>query len=63
MALHMKALLKRGPLVDQQALYKALTSGQIGAAGLDVCEVEPIATDDKLLSLSNCGELNVDYNV
>ena len=43
----------RGPVVDQKALYEALKSGQIFAAGLDVTEVEPIPMDDPLLTLEN----------
>ena len=43
----------RGPVVDQKALYEALESGQIFAAGLDVTEVEPIPMDDPLLTLDN----------
>ena len=43
----------RGPVVDQKALYEALKSGQIFAAGLDVTEVEPIPMDDPLLTLDN----------
>ena len=43
----------RGPVVDQGALYEALSDGQIFAAGIDVTEVEPIARDDPLLSLDN----------
>lgn len=44
----------RGPIVDQGALYDALKSGQIAAAGLDVTDPEPISPDDPLLSLDNC---------
>ncbi|GHH63610.1 D-glycerate dehydrogenase [Streptosporangium violaceochromogenes] len=44
----------RGPIVDQKALTRALQERQIFAAGLDVTEVEPIASDDPLLSLPNC---------
>jgi glyoxylate reductase len=44
----------RGPIVDPQALYEALKSGQIAACGLDVTEPEPIPRDDPLLTLDNC---------
>jgi len=43
----------RGPVVDQKALYEALKSGQIFAAGLDVTDPEPITDDDPLLTLDN----------
>jgi len=43
----------RGPVVDQKALYDALKSGQIFAAGIDVTEIEPIPPDDPLLTLDN----------
>ena len=41
----------RGGLVDENALYKALVSGKIAAAGLDVFERQPPSTDNPLLSL------------
>lgn len=44
----------RGQLVDQEALYQALTTNQIAAAGIDVTTPEPLPTNHKLLSLNNC---------
>lgn len=43
----------RGPIVDHQALYTALTEGYIAAAGFDVTEPEPINPDNPLLKLDN----------
>jgi len=43
----------RGGLVDQDALYDALASKQILAAGLDVCTPEPLPKEHKLLTLPN----------
>jgi glyoxylate reductase len=44
----------RGPVVDHQALYEALATGRILAAGLDVTEPEPLNADSPLLGLDNC---------
>ncbi len=43
----------RGPLVDETALYEALTSETIAGAGLDVLTDEPSADSNPLLRLPN----------
>ena len=43
----------RGPVVDEKALYKALTEGWIKGAGIDVHEKEPTPKDNPLLTLDN----------
>lgn len=43
----------RGSVVDEQALYDALVSGKVAAAGLDVMEKEPFDTASPLLGLPN----------
>jgi lactate dehydrogenase-like 2-hydroxyacid dehydrogenase len=44
----------RGGVVDQDALYAALMTGEIWAAGLDVTTPEPLPPDHPLLTLPNC---------
>lgn len=44
----------RGAMVDQAALFEALRSGGIRAAGLDVTTPEPLPLDSPLLGLPNC---------
>ncbi|GFR91645.1 glyoxylate reductase/hydroxypyruvate reductase [Elysia marginata] len=46
--------IARGTIVDQDALYEALKTGEIGAAGLDVTTPEPLPPSDPLLGLPNC---------
>ncbi|HYB43950.1 MAG TPA: 2-hydroxyacid dehydrogenase [Candidatus Methylomirabilis sp.] len=43
----------RGPVVDEDALYRALSQGQIAGAGLDVMVDEPPAPTHPLFSLPN----------
>ena len=43
----------RGPVVDEVALHKALTTGRIAAAGLDVMEQEPPPANHQLFELDN----------
>lgn len=43
----------RGSIVDADALYRALTSGRISGAALDVTDPEPIPLDSSLLTLDN----------
>ena len=43
----------RGPVVDEPALYEALTNGTIAGAGLDVFDQEPPAANNPLFTLDN----------
>ena len=43
----------RGALIDETAVYEALMSGKLGAAGFDVFTQEPVNEDNPLLTLDN----------
>ena len=43
----------RGGIVDEEALFHSLKTGEIWGAGLDVFEQEPVPTNHPLLSLPN----------
>jgi D-3-phosphoglycerate dehydrogenase len=43
----------RGPVVDEKALYEALSNKRIAGAGLDVFEEEPTPADNPILNLDN----------
>lgn len=43
----------RGALVDEQALFDALTAGRISGAALDVYEMEPVQKGNPLFDLDN----------
>jgi phosphoglycerate dehydrogenase-like enzyme len=45
--------IARGPIVDETALVHALQQGQIGGAGLDVYDVEPLPADHPFTRLDN----------
>ncbi|MDO9528469.1 MAG: D-glycerate dehydrogenase [Syntrophales bacterium] len=44
----------RGPVVNSDALYEALSSKKIAYAALDVTDPEPLPSDHKLMTLPNC---------
>ena len=43
----------RGGIINEEALYKALTSGKLRGAGLDVLDKEPPDASNKLFGLEN----------
>ena len=45
--------VSRGGIIDEAALIKALEQNQIGGAGLDVCEEEPLSADNPLWDAPN----------
>lgn len=47
----------RGPIVDEQALFKALDEGWIGGAGLDVLTKEPMSIENPLVNIKDSRKL------
>lgn len=45
--------IARGEIINQKDLVDALEDGEIGFAGLDVFEKEPISSNDKILTMGN----------
>jgi len=44
----------RGPVIDEDAIIDALTTGKINSAGLDVHTKEPLDKDSKFFEIENC---------
>lgn len=49
--------LGRGPIVVEEALYKAISENRIGGAGIDVLRVEPMEQDNPLLKLQDSNRI------
>ena len=47
----------RGPVINNADLYRALTEGEIYAAGLDVLEKEPITDENPLSKIKDSEKL------
>ena len=47
----------RGPIVNQEALYTALTENMIAGACLDVLKEEPMAADNPLIRIQDSRKL------
>ncbi|MFZ2899323.1 MAG: phosphoglycerate dehydrogenase [Saprospiraceae bacterium] len=46
--------VSRGPVIDEQALIRGLTSGKVHSAALDVFETEPLPADSPLRGFEQC---------
>ncbi len=46
--------VSRGPVISEDALLRALDSGLVHSAALDVFEIEPLARDSRLRDFENC---------
>jgi len=44
----------RGPVIDEDAIIDALTTGKINSAGLDVHTKEPLDKNSKFMKIENC---------
>lgn len=49
--------LGRGPIVVEEALYKAISENWIGGAGIDVLRTEPMKPDNPLLKIQDSNRL------
>ena len=45
--------LSRGKIIDEEALYKVISTGKIAGAALDVYRQEPLPVDSKWRKLNN----------